>query len=87
MPTLPDTLVAVMGIEKVVAEWRDLAVLLQLLPRSATGERMNLRRCGPACAGDGPSAFHLVLLDAAARARSPTRKAGPRCVASAARPA
>ena len=64
--TLPDMLVTVMGIEKVVAEWRDLAVLLQLLPRSATGERMNpytslwtgVRR------GDGPSAFHLVLLDA-----------------------
>ena len=64
--TLPDVLVTVMGIEKVIAEWRDLAVLLQLLPRSATGERMNpytslwtgVRR------GDGPSAFHLVLLDA-----------------------
>ena len=39
--TLPETLITVMGIEKVVAEWRDLEVLLQLLPRSATGERMN----------------------------------------------
>ena len=39
--TLPHTLVTVMGIEKVVEEWRDLAVLLQLLPRSSTGERMN----------------------------------------------
>ena len=39
--TLPETLITVMGIEKVVAEWRDLGVLLQLLPRSATGERMN----------------------------------------------
>ena len=60
---LPDTLVTVMGIE-LVAEWRDLAVLLQLLPRSATGERMNLRRCGQACAPATASAFHLVLLDA-----------------------
>ena len=39
--TVPDTLVTVMGIEKVVAEWRDLEVMLQLLPRSSTGERMN----------------------------------------------
>ena len=39
--TLPETLVTVMGIEKVVEEWDDLGVLLQLLPRSATGERMN----------------------------------------------
>src|SRR6185312_14042683 len=39
--TLPETLISVMGIEKVVEEWDDLGVLLQLLPRSATGERMN----------------------------------------------
>ena len=39
--TLPETLVTVMGVEKVVEEWRDLGVLMQLLPRSATGERMN----------------------------------------------
>ena len=35
--TLPETLVTVLGIEKVVEEWRDLGVLMQLLPRSATG--------------------------------------------------
>jgi L-lactate dehydrogenase complex protein LldF len=64
--TLPETLVTVMGIEKVVAEWRDLEVLLQLLPRSATGERMNpyTSLWSGVRAGDGPSAFHLVLLDA-----------------------
>jgi L-lactate dehydrogenase complex protein LldF len=64
--TLPETLITVMGIEKAIPEWRDLGVLLQLLPRSSTGERMNpytslwtgVRH------GDGPSAFHLVLLDA-----------------------
>ena len=64
--TLPDVLITVMGIEKVVPEWRDLGVLLQLLPRSSTGERMNpytslwtgVRQ------GDGPRSFHLVLLDA-----------------------
>src|SRR5919112_2558015 len=39
--TLPEVLVTVMGIEKVLPEWRDLEVFLQLLPRSSTGERMN----------------------------------------------
>ena len=63
--TLPETLITVMGIEKVVPEWRDLGVFLQLLPRSATGERMNpyTSLWSGVRAGDGPSAFHLVLLD------------------------
>ena len=64
--TLPETLITVMGIEKVVAEWRDLGVLLQLLPRSATGERMNPYTSiwTGVQADDGPTSFHLVLLDA-----------------------
>lgn len=39
--TLPDTLISVVGIEKVVPTWRDLEVFLQTLPRSSTAERMN----------------------------------------------
>jgi L-lactate dehydrogenase complex protein LldF len=39
--TLPDTLITIMGIEKLVPRWQDLEVFLQLLPRSSTGERMN----------------------------------------------
>ena len=39
--TLPKVLVTLMGIEKVLPEWRDLEVFLQLLPRSSTAERMN----------------------------------------------
>ena len=37
--TLPETLITVMGIEKVVPTWRDLEVFLQLLParRPASG--------------------------------------------------
>ena len=64
--TLPETLITVMGIEKVVAEWGDLGVLLQLLPRSATGERMNPYTSiwTGVQADDGPTSFHLVLLDA-----------------------
>ena len=35
--TLPETLIAVAGIDKVIPRFQDLEVLLQLLPRSATG--------------------------------------------------
>jgi L-lactate dehydrogenase complex protein LldF len=35
--TLPQTLITVMGIEKLVPSWSDLEVFLQLLPRSSTG--------------------------------------------------
>ena len=39
--TLPETLISVVGIEKIVPTWRDLEVFLQTLPRSSTAERMN----------------------------------------------
>ncbi len=39
--TLPDTLISVVGIEKILPSWRDLEVMLQVLPRSSTGEREN----------------------------------------------
>lgn len=63
--TLPETLITVMGIEKVVPTWQDLEVFLQLLPRSSTGERMNPYSSAwtGVTPGDGPKAFHLVLLD------------------------
>lgn len=63
--TLPETLITVMGIEKVVPTWRDLEVFLQLLPRASTGERMNpyTSMWTGVVPGDGPQAFHLVLLD------------------------
>ncbi|MFG1847456.1 lactate utilization protein B [Micromonospora carbonacea] len=63
--TLPETLITVMGIEKVVPTWRDLEVFLQLLPRASTGERMNpyTSMWTGVTPGDGPQAFHLVLLD------------------------
>jgi L-lactate dehydrogenase complex protein LldF len=63
--TLPRVLITVMGIEKVLPEFRDLEVFLQLLPRSATGERMNpyTSLWTGVRADDGPQAFHLVLLD------------------------
>jgi L-lactate dehydrogenase complex protein LldF len=63
--TLPEVLVTVMGIEKVVPTFEDLEVMLQLLPRSSTGERMNpyTSLWTGTTDGDGPSEFHLILLD------------------------
>jgi L-lactate dehydrogenase complex protein LldF len=63
--TLPQTLITVMGIEKLVPTWTDLEVFLQLLPRSSTGERMNpyTSMWTGVTPGDGPQEFHLVLLD------------------------
>ncbi len=64
--TLPEVLVTVVGIEKVVATWRDLDVFLRLLPRSSTGERMNpyTSTWSGVTPGDGPQEVHVVLLDA-----------------------
>jgi L-lactate dehydrogenase complex protein LldF len=63
--TLPEVLVTVMGVEKLVPAWRDMEVFLQLLPRSSTGERMNPYTSfwTGVRPGDGPQEFHLVLLD------------------------
>ncbi|MDF3298923.1 LutB/LldF family L-lactate oxidation iron-sulfur protein [Streptomyces tropicalis] len=66
--TLPETLISVVGIEKIVPTWRDLEVFLQTLPRSSTAERMNpytsmWTGTTDAETADGPREFHLVLLD------------------------
>ncbi len=39
--TLADTLISVVGIEKILPTFDDFEVFMQLLPRSSTGERMN----------------------------------------------
>lgn len=63
--TMPDVLISVMGIEKILPRWDDLGVFMQLLPRSSTGERMNPYTTiwTGVHQGDGPREFHLVLLD------------------------
>ncbi len=63
--TLPEILVSVVGIEKVVPTWSDLDVFLRLLPRSSTGERMNpyTSTWSGVTPGDGPQEVHVVLLD------------------------
>ena len=60
--------VAVMGIEQVTAQLEDLALLLPLLSRSASGQALAshvtlLDGPMPAGAADGPRELHLILLD------------------------
>jgi L-lactate dehydrogenase complex protein LldF len=63
--TLPETLITIAGIDKVLPRFEDLEVVLQLLPRSATGERMNPYNSiwTGVHEGDGPRSFHVVLMD------------------------
>ena len=63
--TLPDTLVSIVGIEKVLPSFDDLEVFLKLLPRSATGERMNPYNSvwSGVTDGDGPQEQHVIFLD------------------------
>jgi L-lactate dehydrogenase complex protein LldF len=63
--TLPRTMITLAGIEKVLPRFQDMEVTLQLLARSATGERMNpyTSLWTGVKPGDGPQKFHVVLLD------------------------
>ncbi len=60
--------IALVGIEKVIPRDRDLAVLLNLLARSATAERLTVYTefiSGPKGAGqpDGPEEMHVIFVD------------------------
>jgi L-lactate dehydrogenase complex protein LldF len=63
--TLPQTMITLAGIEKVIPRFQDLEIMLQILARSATGERMNPYSSlwTGVTPGDGPQRFHVVLLD------------------------
>ncbi len=64
----PKVHVALVGIEKVIARWSDLAGMLQLTSRAATGQAVGTfvslihgpRRDGEP---DGPEAVHVILVD------------------------
>jgi L-lactate dehydrogenase complex protein LldF len=65
---LPRVHIVLTGIEKVVADMKDVSVLLRLLTRSATGQEISTYvsvMAGPREPGstDGPEEFHVVLLD------------------------
>ena len=63
--TMPETLISVVGVEKLLPRFEDLEVFMQLLPRSSTGERMNPYTSvwTGATEGDGPEDVHIILLD------------------------
>jgi L-lactate dehydrogenase complex protein LldF len=65
--TLPRCHVAIMGVEKVMADWDDLAAALQALPISAVGQRLSsyvsfLTGSGRQ-GGEGPEELHLIIMD------------------------
>ncbi|MGB2952176.1 MAG: LutB/LldF family L-lactate oxidation iron-sulfur protein [Gaiellaceae bacterium] len=65
---LPRIHIAILGIERLVPTTAELAVLLQLLARSATGQALTVYTTlltGPRGEGevDGPDELHVVLLD------------------------
>ena len=74
--TVPRIHVALVGIERIVPTLRDLGVMLQVLARSATGQKLSVysniltgpRRRDPAASEyesepDGPDELHVVLVD------------------------
>ncbi|HEY6394611.1 MAG TPA: LutB/LldF family L-lactate oxidation iron-sulfur protein [Candidatus Binataceae bacterium] len=66
--TMPETFVAVMGIEKVIPKVSDLSHFLEILARTATGQKLTTYTNfinGPRREGelDGPREVHVVILD------------------------
>ena len=66
--TLPRTHIALMGIERLLPSMDDLALMLSLLPRSATGQKLSVYTSlinSPRGANDpdGPRERHLILVD------------------------
>jgi L-lactate dehydrogenase complex protein LldF len=66
--TMPETFVAVMGLEKVIPRLADLSHFLEILARTATGQKLTCYTnfiSGPRREGelDGPREMHVVILD------------------------
>ena len=66
--SVPPVHVVVMGIEKLIPKFSDLSVFIQLLARSATGQKLSVYTnfiTGPRGEGelDGAEEMHLILLD------------------------
>jgi L-lactate dehydrogenase complex protein LldF len=66
--TLPKTMITLLGIEKILPRLEDLALFLPMLATAGTGQAMtgyNTLYGGPRQFGenDGPTEFHVVLLD------------------------
>jgi len=66
--TLPGTHIAIAGIDKIIPDWNALGILLKLLARSATGQKLSTYTSfitGPrrSEAENGPEELHLIILD------------------------
>ncbi len=66
--TVPKTHVVIMGMERLVPSFEDLEVMLNMLARSATGQKLttyNSIITGPKKPGDldGPEELHVIVLD------------------------
>jgi L-lactate dehydrogenase complex protein LldF len=66
--TTPRVHVALMGLERIVPSATELAVMLRVLARSATGQKLSVYTdliTGPRRPGDpdGPEAVHVIILD------------------------
>ncbi|RMG71449.1 MAG: iron-sulfur cluster-binding protein [Chloroflexi bacterium] len=64
--TIPPVHIAIVGIEKIIPTWADFITLVQLLTRSATGQRLSVyvnAINAPSPAIDGAQHFYLILLD------------------------
>ncbi len=75
--TLPPVHVALMGIERLVPTVEDLAVILQLLPRNATGQILTsyvtlIQGPGKLAIADGSQHRYLILVDNGRRAMHAT---------------
>jgi L-lactate dehydrogenase complex protein LldF len=67
--SVPPVHIAIMGMERIVASWAELDVMLALLARSATGQRLTSYTnviTGPRQPEelDGPEELHVIVLDA-----------------------
>ena len=66
--SVPDTLITVMGMERVVPTWEEMEVLVSLLTRSAVGAKITSYITAYTGARsekevDGPEDYHLVIVD------------------------
>lgn len=66
--SLPKVHIAVMGLERIVPTWNELDIMVSMLTRSATGQKISVYVTGinsPRQSEDldGPEEFHLVILD------------------------
>src|SRR5690554_5040099 len=66
--TVPRTQITLMGMERIIPSWDDLEVMANLLPRSATGQKLTVYMSGitgPRRSedADGPEEMHIIIID------------------------